>query len=97
MNTREVHGVRAATVTVEEGVALGQLFVEHYLRVLETHFFQQLFCGFDSLIPGRYGQRETQLSFPVVHRVPVRFYFFQIQRLVEIIFSVEYNPPLIMN
>ena len=52
----------------------------------DSHFFQQLFCGFDSLIPGRYGQRETQLSFPVVHRVPVRFYFFQIQRLVEIIF-----------
>ena len=40
MNTREIHGVRAASVTVEEGVALGQLFVEYYLRVFKTHFFQ---------------------------------------------------------
>ena len=36
----KIHGVRAASVTVEEGVALGQLFVEYYLRVFKTHFFQ---------------------------------------------------------
>ena len=40
MDAREVHGVCAATVTVEEGESFGQFLVEYDLRVLESHFLQ---------------------------------------------------------
>ena len=86
MDIRIIDRMGAASVAVEERVTGRQLPVEYYLRVLEAHLFHQLFGRFDGFVAGGHGQRETQLSFPVVHRVPVGFYFFQIQRLVEIIF-----------